>query len=70
MLRKEIKKVKKQKRRLLANLRELHKEFKKRHPNNKIGFSTFASLRPKNCVLAGTPGMHNVVCALFAKTRN
>ena len=31
--------------------------------NPKIGFSTFASLRPKHCVLAGSAGTHTVcVC--------
>ncbi|KAJ4447520.1 hypothetical protein ANN_09527 [Periplaneta americana] len=30
---------------------ETVKEFKNRHPGSKIGFSSFASLRPKRCVL-------------------
>lgn len=59
------KRVKKQKRLLLANLKELYKEFKVRHPVCKIGFSRFASLRPKYCILAGAPGTHNVcVCTI------
>ncbi|PSN43647.1 hypothetical protein C0J52_16667 [Blattella germanica] len=58
-------KVKKQKSLLLANLKELYKEFKKRNPSHKVGFSSFASLRPKYCVLSGTPGTHNVcVCTI------
>ena len=64
------KKVKKQKRLLLSNLKELYREFKLRQPNCKIGFSRFASLRPKYCVLAGQPGTHNVcVCTICENTK-
>ena len=63
-------KIKKQKRLLLANLKELYKEFKSRYPNCKIGFSRFSSLRPRHCVLAGAPGTHNVcVCAICENTK-
>lgn len=62
--------VKKQKRLVLANLRELYKEFKIRHPNCKVGFSSFASLRPKHCVLPGAAGTHNVcVCSICENTK-
>ena len=62
--------IKKQKRLLLANLKELYKEFKKRHPTYKIGFSSFASLRPKQCILPSAPGTHNVcVCTICENTK-
>ena len=33
------------------------------HPDVKVGFSKFAELRPKECVLAGATGTHSVcVC--------
>ncbi len=49
-----------QKRMLLANLKEIHLEFKKRHPDLKIGFSSFCALRPKWCVTVDSAGTHNV----------
>ena len=37
--------------------------FKDEHPEERIGFSKFASLRPKHCILAGASGTHSVcVC--------
>ena len=55
--------VHKQKRLVLCNLRELYAIFKDQHPSDHIGFSKFASLRPKHCVLAGASGTHTVcVC--------
>lgn len=37
--------------------------FKDKNPMLKIGFSKFAELRPRNCVLAGSSGTHSVcVC--------
>eukprot|EP00731_Ephydatia_muelleri_P006869 Em0003g1117a len=42
-----------QKRLVLCNLREAYKQFKTQHPDVKVGFSKFAELRPKECVLAG-----------------
>lgn len=54
-----------QKRLVLCNLKELYEEYKNKFPNNKVGFSKFASLRPKNCILAGSSGTHSVcVCAI------
>lgn len=54
-----------QKRLVLSNLKELYKCFKEQNAEAKIGFSKFASLRPKNCVLAGASGTHSVcVCTL------
>ena len=55
----------KQKRLLLCNLKEAYNEFKGRHPDMKIGFSKFAMLRPKECILAGAAGTHSVcVCTI------
>ena len=52
-----------QKRLVLGNLRELYNLYKQDENNPKVGFSTFAALRPKNCVLAGSSGTHSVcVC--------
>ena len=50
-----------QKRLVLCMLKELYKSFKERYPGFKVGFFTFATLRPKWCVLAGSAGAH-VVC--------
>lgn len=56
-------KVRMQKRLLLCNLKELHGAFLKEHPQIPISFSKFASLRPRYCVFAGSPGTHTVcVC--------
>lgn len=54
---------KKQKHLVLCNLKEAFQNFKSEHPTLKIGFSKFAELRPKECVLAGSSGTHSVcVC--------
>lgn len=50
----------KQKRLVLCNLRELYASFGTEYPNNRIGFSTFAALRPENCIFAGASGTHTV----------
>ncbi|XP_072043498.1 uncharacterized protein [Amphiura filiformis] len=55
----------KQKRLLLANLKELYLEFKKRHPDLNIGLSSFCALRPKWCVTVDSAGSHTVcVCTI------
>jgi hypothetical protein len=52
-----------QKRLVLCNLKELYQKWKQEHPSEQFGFSTFAALRPKWCVLAGVSGTHTVcVC--------
>lgn len=52
-----------QKRLLMMTLREAYKHFNEIHDNAKIGFSSFAKLRPKNCKLLTSSGTHNVcVC--------
>ncbi len=54
-----------QKRLILCNLKELFNEFKAKFPEVKVGFSKFASLRPKWCVLPGAAGTHSVcVCTI------
>lgn len=53
-----------QKRLLLTSLRETYKRYKELS-KNKIGFSTFAALRPKHCKLLNASGSHNVcVCTI------
>lgn len=64
------KRVHQQKRLLLCNLREAYREFKQRHPDLKIGFTKFAMLRPRECVLAGASGTHSVcVCVLHQNVK-
>ena len=53
-----------QKRLVLANLREIYQVYKN-ETRDAVGFSTFASLRPPWCVLAGAAGTHSVcVCVI------
>lgn len=59
-----------QKRLILSNLKELYVLFRSKYTETKIGFSTFVSLRPKNCVLAGMSGTHTVcVCAIHENVK-
>ena len=59
-----------QKRLVLTNLRELHRLFKDRHPEVKVGFSKFSELRPPHCVLAGASGTHSVcVCTIHQNVK-
>lgn len=52
-----------QKRLLMTTLREAYKFFCNINPDVIIGFSSFASLRPKQCKLLTSSGTHNVcVC--------
>ncbi|XP_074105425.1 uncharacterized protein LOC141531478 [Cotesia typhae] len=54
-----------QKRLVLSNLKELYQCFREINPTEKIGFSKFASLRPKHCVLVGASGTHTIcVCTI------
>ena len=58
-----------QKRLVLSNLKEVY-EFKSMFPNEKIGFSRFAALRPKQCELAGAGGTHCVcVCTIHQNVK-
>ena len=55
--------VKVQKRLILGNLKEIFHQFRNEEEQPKIGFSSFALLRPRHCVLAGSGGTHSVcVC--------
>lgn len=57
------KRQKVQKQLLLLNLKEIYVYFKDEHHDVRVGFSKFASLRPKQCVLAGSSGTHSIcVC--------
>ncbi|KAL5515849.1 hypothetical protein EMCRGX_G001083 [Ephydatia muelleri] len=60
----------KQKRLVLCNLKEAYHQFKQQHPDIKVGFSKFAELRPKECVLAGATGTHSVcVCTIHQNVK-
>ena len=59
-----------QKRLILCNLDEAYRIFKDKYPELKIGFSKFAELRPKYCVLAGSSGTHSVcVCTIHQNVK-
>ena len=59
-----------QKRLVLSNLKEVYSEFKDKYPNEKVGFSKFAELRPRNCILAGASGTHSVcVCTIHQNVK-
>ena len=59
-----------QKRLVLSNLREVYQSFKDRFPNEIVGFSKFAELRPKHCILAGASGTHSVcVCTIHQNVK-
>ncbi len=59
-----------QKRLVLSNLKEAYQLFKEKYLNEKIGFSKFAELRPKHCVLAGASGTHSVcVCIIHQNVK-
>ena len=59
-----------QKRLILSNLREVYQSFKVKFPTEKVGFSKFAELRPKHCILAGASGTHSVcVCTIHQNVK-
>ncbi|XP_044594836.1 uncharacterized protein LOC123272201 [Cotesia glomerata] len=59
-----------QKRLILSNLKELYQCFHETNPTEKIGFSKFASLRPKHCILAGASGTHTIcVCTIHQNVK-
>jgi len=54
-----------QKKLILCNLKELYEIYKEQYLDDRIRFSSFASLRPVHCVLAGSSGTHTIcVCAI------
>ena len=59
-----------QKQLMLCTLREAYSIFKEKHSNIKLGFSKFAEMRPKQCVLPGASGTHSVcVCTTHQNTK-
>ena len=59
------------KRLILCNLKELYAVHKLKFPGHKIGFSKFASLRPKWCILAGPKQTHSVcVCTIHQNVKS
>ena len=53
---------------VLSNLKELHVAWNESHPDKKVGFSKFAALRPRWCVLAGL--LELILCANIIKIPN
>ena len=54
----------------LGNLRELYELFKTKFPTHTIGFSKFAELRSKHCILAGVSGTHAVcICTIHQNVK-
>ena len=69
-VRQEAGRVQVQKRLVLTNLKEAYLLFKDKFPGHKLGFSKFAALRPKHCILAGASGTHTVcVCAIHQNVK-
>jgi len=69
-VKKEEKREHIQKRLVLSDLKVVYREFKEKFPDHKIGFSKFAELRPKHCVLAGASGTHTVcVCTIHQNVK-
>lgn len=62
--------IKQQKLLVLCNLSEAYQKFVETHPLKAIGFSKFAELRPKECVLAGKAGTHNVCVCIIHQNNN
>ena len=55
---------------ILCNLKELYQHFKTKYPQHHIGFSKFAELRRKHCILAGASGTHSVcVCTIHQNVK-
>lgn len=55
---------------MLVALKEAYQMFRNALPHLKIGLSSFASLRPKWCVLPGASGSHNVcICTYHQNTK-
>ena len=66
----EGKRVHVQKRLILSNLKKVYQLFKEKFPTESIGFSKFAELHPKHCILAGASGTHAVcVCTIHQNVK-
>ena len=63
-------KVTEQKCLLLSTLKELYIAFKEQYSDVDIGFSTFAKMKPKCCLQAGSSGTHMVcVCPIHQNVK-
>ena len=59
-----------QKRLVLADSRGVHREFKEKFPDCKIGVLKFAELIPKLYILAGTSGTYSVcMCTMYQNVK-
>ena len=59
-------KIHMQKRLLLGNLKELYELYKEETRGTpKVSFSSFASLQPKHCVIAGASGTHSICICTY-----
>ena len=57
--------IQEQKRLVLFNHNDLHKQFREKFPEMTISLSKFRQIRPRECILAGKSGTHNVcVCKI------
>ena len=64
------KQIRIQKRLLLFNIRDLYIQFQEKYPEFKISMSKFSKLRPRQCILAGKGGTHNVcVCSIHQNSK-
>ena len=55
---------------MLSNLKETYRLFKEKFPTKTLGFSKFAEIRPKHCILAGASGTHTVcVCTIHQNVK-
>lgn len=58
------------KRLILCTINEAHRKFKTDNPSIKVGISKFTELRPKQVVLPGSSGTHNVcVCTIHENVK-
>ncbi|CAG7720469.1 unnamed protein product [Allacma fusca] len=53
------------KRRMLLNLNELYQVFTEKHQADEIKISSFAALRPKQCIWPGVSAKHNVCTCII-----
>lgn len=59
-----------QKRTLLSTINEAFEEFKSKNHDIKIGLTSFAKQRPKNIILQGASGTHNIcVCIIHQNVK-
>ena len=59
-----------QKHLVLCNLKEVFELFKEKNPNLKVGFSKFAELWLKQCILAGSSGTSSKKRAVSKSTKS